>query len=121
MTLTSLSTVSNPPLELLILQTSFILQPEKLVRLQAVNYNIQGALAILIRNNFYFHRLPQIWNAHPVIKYDLNLSTIKQKLTNYQWNYFKINFISNNACTFPFLCLCYQCNKNPKDPNLNNL
>ena len=33
--------------------------------------------------NFYFNRLPRLWNYLPVINTELNLSTIKYKLRNY--------------------------------------
>ena len=72
-------------------------------------------------SNFYFSRIPRIWNALPIIDLNLNPHTIKYKLINYLWNYFKHNFNPDNACTFSFVCPCSSCNKIPKPPNLNHL
>ena len=35
----------------------------------------------------YFHRLPSIWNAMPIIDLDLSFATIKWKLKAYLWNH----------------------------------
>jgi len=72
--------------------------------------------------NFYFYRLPCLRNALPIINYKLlRLETIKYKLQNYFYTQFELNFISNNACTYCFLCLCSRCNKSPNVPNYNSL
>jgi len=68
--------------------------------------------------NFYFNRLPRIWNALPIIN---GVATIKRKLINYFWNHFEINFDPNNTCTYSFLCPCSKCNKNPTPPNFDTL
>ena len=72
-------------------------------------------------SNFFFNRLPRLWNALPIIDLKLNLPTIKYKLTNFLWNYFNHNFNPDNACTFSVVCPCSRCNKSPKPPNLNHL
>ena len=36
----------------------------------------------------YFHRLPSLWNAMPIIDLNLSFSTIKWKLKAYLWNNF---------------------------------
>jgi len=72
-------------------------------------------------SNFYFSRLPRIWNTLPIINCDLNISTIKYKLINFLWSYFKLNFDPDNACTFSFVCPCSNCNKSPKSPNFDHL
>ena len=51
-------------------------------------------------SNFYFNRLPRIWNVLPIIDYNLSLPTIKYKLTNFLWNHFELHFDPDNACTF---------------------
>ena len=56
-------------------------------------------------SNFYFNRLPRIWNVLPIINYNLSLPTIKYKLTNFLWNHFELNFDPDNACTFSCLSL----------------
>ena len=63
------------------------------------NFNVTSS-------NFFFNRLPRIWNALPIIDLNLNPPTIKYKLTNFLWNYFKHNFNPDNACTFSFACPC---------------
>ena len=76
-------------------------------------------------SNFYFNRLPRIWNVLPIIDYNLSLPTIKYKLTKFLWNHFELNFELNfdpdNACTFSFVCPCCNCNKSPKPPNFDHL
>jgi len=72
--------------------------------------------------NFYFYRLPHLWNALPIINYKLLcLETIKYKLQNYFYTQFEQNFISSNACTYSFLCPCSHCNKSPDVPNYDYL
>ena len=72
--------------------------------------------------NFYFYRLPRLWNALPIINYKLlRLETIKYKLQNYFYTQFEQNFISSNACTYSFLCPCSRCNKSPNVPNYDSL
>ena len=62
--------------------------------------------------NFYFYRLPRLWNALPIINYKLlRLETIKYKLQNYIYTQFEENFISSIVCTYSFLCPCSCCNK----------
>ena len=72
-------------------------------------------------SNFYFNRLPRIWNALPVINYQDNPLKIKAKLLDYLWNHFTANFTSNNTCSFSFLCPCSKCSKIPHQPNFNSL
>ena len=72
-------------------------------------------------SNFYFNRLPRIWNVLPIIDYNLSLPTIKYKLTKFLWNHFELNFDPDNACTFSFVCPCCNCNKSPKPPNFDHL
>ena len=72
-------------------------------------------------SNFYFNRLPRIWNALPIINYQDNPLKIKAKLLDYLWNHFTANFTSNNTCSFSFLCPCSKCSKIPHQPNFNSL
>ena len=72
--------------------------------------------------NFYFYRLPRLWNASPIINYELlRPAAIKYKLQNYFYNHFEQNFISNNPCTYCFLCPCSRCSKSPNVPNVDYL
>lgn len=72
-------------------------------------------------NNFYFNRLPRIWNHLPVFNINLDPVTIKHKLHSYLWKHFENNFNSHNACSYSFLCPCMNCIKNPNAPNFNKL
>ena len=47
----------------------------------------------------YFHRLPSLWNAMPIIDLNLSFATIKEKLKAYLWNHFISNF--NDDITAP--------------------
>ena len=72
--------------------------------------------------NFYFYRLPRIWNALPIINHKLlRPVTIKYKLQNYFYNHFERNFVSSNACTYSFLCPCSRCSQSPNVPNYDYL
>ena len=69
--------------------------------------------------NFYFNRLPRLWNALPPINTDLSLSTIKSVIYNHFWNHFTEHFNTNNSCTYHFLCPCYNCCNFTPTPNFN--
>ena len=52
-----------------------------------------------LTHNFYFFRLPRLWNSLPTIDISLSINTIKHKLQSFLWNYFINNFEDNNLCT----------------------
>ena len=54
----------------------------------------------------YFHRLPSLWNAMPIIDINTSYTTLKSKLKSFLWNYFLTTFDKNNKCTLHFLCPC---------------
>ena len=64
-------------------------------------------------NNFYFNRLPRLWNALPVINPALDTKVIKYKLTQYLWSNFNHNFSPDNTCTYSFICRCSKCSQLP--------
>ena len=64
--------------------------------------------------NFYFNRLPHLWNALPPIDLQLSYESIKIKLTALLWNSFVQNFDSNNPCSYHFCCPCSKCSLMPK-------
>jgi len=79
-----------------------------------INYNIEENNH---SHNFYFYRLPRIWNALSIISYELlRPATIKYKLQNYFYNHFE-----RNACTFSFICPCSRCNQTTNVPNYDYL
>ena len=59
--------------------------------------------------NFYFTRLPRLWNCLPPIDLNQPLSSIKSTIYNYLWQHFKEHFDSMNPCTFHFCCPCTIC------------
>lgn len=73
----------------------------------------------LIGSNFYFQRLPRLWNLLPCFDLSLSISTIKSTLTRFLYDHFQVNFDSSIPCTYHFLCPCSKCSKNPRSPNLN--
>ena len=59
--------------------------------------------------NFYFSRLPRIWNKLPFIDLSQSLPTIKAFIYDYLKQHFICNFSSDNPCTFHFSCRCSNC------------
>ena len=72
-------------------------------------------------NNFYFNRLPRIWNTLPIIDIHEHPTRIKNKLTKYLWKHFLNNFDPTITCTFSILCPCINCSIVPKPPNFDKL
>ena len=62
-----------------------------------------------IAQNFYFHRLPRLWNSLPRIDLSFPIYTIKRKLYNYMWEHFIQNFDDTNVCSFHYNCPCCHC------------
>ena len=48
--------------------------------------------------NFYFNRIPRLWNSLPFLDITLSPSVIKSKLRAYFWDHFMSTFNSNNLC-----------------------
>ena len=71
--------------------------------------------------NFYFNRLPRIWNTLPIIDINEHPTRIKNKLTKYLWKHFLNNFDPTITCTFSILCPCINCSKVPKPSNFDKL
>ena len=66
----------------------------------------------------YFHRLPSLWNAVPIIDLNVSIDVLKSKLKSFLWNHFLMNFDDSNNCTFHFLCPCRTCHQS-KPPTTN--
>ena len=66
-----------------------------------------------IERNFYFNRIPRLWNSLPTLDINLPLSVIKSGIRQFFWNHFVSNFDSNNVCTYHYLCPCVKCSKLP--------
>ena len=75
----------------------------------------------MMANNFYFNRLPRLWNTLPIIDINLHPDNIKQKLLHYFWNHFEATFDSSNTCNLSFQCCCSKCNNQPTTTNFNIL
>ena len=73
-----------------------------------------------LSRNFYFARLPRLWNSLPPINLQLSLDTIKHHLKSHVWSIFNSNFNPNNPCTFHTLCPCHKCSSIPHPPNFNS-
>ena len=69
-----------------------------------------------LSHNFYFCRLPRLWNSLPSIDISLSVNVIKQKLQRFLWNHFLGNFEDDNSCTLHYLCPCTRCSHQPRQP-----
>ena len=49
--------------------------------------------------HIYFVRIVKIWNSMPQIDLSLTFNTIKQRLFQYFWSEFLLNFNPGNVCT----------------------
>ena len=72
----------------------------------------------LIKNNrdkqFYFNRLPYLWNSLPPVDLSLSFITIKSKLMKIFWESFVTRFNPDNYCTYFYSCPCSKCFSQPK-------
>ena len=59
--------------------------------------------------NFYFNRLPGIWNQLPFININQPLPVIKTTIHNYLWQHFTADFSPDVPCTYHFCCRCSKC------------
>ena len=88
----------------------------------ALSNKLQQTRSIsIINKNFYFNRLPRIWNVLPIIDLNGHPTIIKNKLLEYLWKDFLHNFDPANTCSFSILCPCSNCSKVPKPPNFDKL
>ena len=69
---------------------------------------------------FYFNRIPRLWNSLPRFDLDLSIATIRSKLQHFFWNHFISNFDSNNICTYHYLCPCRSCSMLPISLHFNH-
>ena len=70
----------------------------------------------------YFHRLPSLWNAMPIMDMNLLYVTLKYQLKIFLWNHFLTNFNESNNCTFHILCPCRTCHQSrPTITNFKHL
>ena len=53
-----------------------------------------------IQSNFYFNRIPRLWNSLPTIDLSLTLPAIKTILRDHFWNHFLSNFHPDRTCIY---------------------
>ena len=63
-------------------------------------------------HNSYFCRLPRIWSAPPPMNLSKPLTVLRSSIIETFWNYFMINFESEDPCTYHFVCPCRNCYSN---------
>ncbi len=66
-----------------------------------------------LTRNYYFSRIPRLWNKLPSIDLSQSLPSIKTEIYDFFWSHFVDNFISSNLCTYHFLCPCSKCSLVP--------
>ena len=64
-----------------------------------------------ISRHSYFHRLTALWNALPIINFNLSFVQLKSKLKAFLRNHFLTNFDENNNCTLHYMCPCSRCHQ----------
>ena len=75
-----------------------------------------------ISRHSYFHRLPSLWNAIPILDLNMSVCWLKSKLKSYLWDHFLTNFDENNNCTLHYLCPCSRSHQTkPPTTNVNHL
>ena len=73
-----------------------------------------------LARNFFFFRIPQLWDALPPIDLSQSVASNKIKITRFLWSHFTSNFNPNNTCTFQLVCPRNKCMNNPLPPNFTN-
>jgi len=69
--------------------------------------------------NFYFNRLPRLWNKLPSIDLNLSLPTIKSIIYDYLLQHFRNNFLPDSPCTYHFCCRCTNCYNSGSSSNFS--
>ena len=72
------------------------------------------------QSNFYFNRLPKLYNALPALNLNLSFNTIKTYLKQLFWKHFVSNFNSDDPHSLHFICTCSICSKTPNTPNFSS-
>ena len=71
-----------------------------------------------IRHNrdkqFYFNRLPHLWNSLPPIDLNLSFDTIKRQLKSIFWKSYLAKFNPDISCSYYYSCPCSKCFPQPK-------
>ena len=62
-----------------------------------------------ISRHSFFHRLPTLWNAMPILNLDPPFHLLKCRLKHFLWDHFIQNFDDDNDCSLHYLCPCSRC------------
>jgi len=65
-----------------------------------VNFYQYSILSTNKQSNFYFNRLPRLYNALPVLDLNQLFTTIKSYLKQFFWNHFKSHLIQTTHIAF---------------------
>ena len=63
--------------------------------------------------HYYFNRVVRLWNAVPAIDLSKSLASIKARLTEYFWDYFKSTYDLEVRCSHHICCPCPNCHLHP--------
>ena len=73
------------------------------------NKLVQPPIKLTRDKQFYFNRLPRLWNSLPPIDLNLSFPTIRKQLIDIFWKSFLAKFNSDTTCTYYFACPCSRC------------
>jgi len=59
--------------------------------------------------NFYFCRLPRLWNSLPPIDLSLSYDSIAFQVQQIFWDRFTSTYDTNNSCSLHYCCRCPKC------------
>ena len=96
----------------------------KYVALKTSNTRSGGHKLVHIRplnnthRNLYFLRIVRLWNALPILDLSLSVDILRNKVKKNLWSYFGPNLVSNNPCSYHFICPCNLCSSTNKTLNL---
>ena len=63
--------------------------------------------------NFYFNRIPRLWNSIPPLDISLSTPFLKAIIRDFFWDHFLSNFSPDNVCSYHLVCPCRNCSKLP--------
>ena len=63
--------------------------------------------------NFYFNRIPRLWNSIPPLDISLSAPVLKAIIRDFFWDRFISNFSPDNVCSYHLVCPCRNCSKLP--------
>ena len=70
---------------------------------------VQQLVRVNRSKQFYFNRLPRLWNSLPPIDLSNSYTTIVAYLKRIFWDHFISTFDQFNTCTYHYCCPCAKC------------